>query len=470
VVIVGAGLAGLTCARELQETFGIRSRLFEWDDQVGGRCRTLRGYFDGGQLAELHAEFISSEHTHVRGLARRYGLELEGTGAGYSGAHDTLLFNGRRKAQTELDRLWEHWGRRLFRDAATRAPFPTLHDNHPGPVARAWDRMSVPEWIERHVPDGVDGWFGRLLLQDVLDEYGGEPGDQSALNLIALLGYDASRPSGDQPRHSPLLAGSDEAYHVADGNDRLATGLLSELSPGTVATGWRLVALRDHGDGRLTCTFDGHGTTRDVGAGHVVLALPFATLRHVDLSAAALPPLKLRAIRDLGMGTNSKVALQLDRPIWRDRNATGTFYTDDGAQSGWPATNAAHPLPGIVVDYLGGRAGAEMGPRFGLASDEGPAPQALVDHTLARLEPVFPGITASWNGRSYVKWSPGDEHIGGAYSFYRVGQHVAFAGIEHVPIRTIHFAGEHTSIAFQGYMEGAVRSGERAAAEVAAAT
>jgi monoamine oxidase len=65
------------------------------------------------------------------------------------------------------------------------------------------------------------------------------------------------------------------------------------------------------------------------------------------------------------------------------------------------------------------------------------------------------------------QWSPGDTHVGGAYSYLAVGQSTAFNGIQGRREGNLHFAGEHTSLDFQGYMEGALRSGYRAAGEVA---
>ena len=121
----------------------------------------------------------------------------------------------------------------------------------------------------------------------------------------------------------------------------------------------------------------------------------------------------------------------------------------------------------MIIDYLGGPAGRDLGRRFGLTTDEGPAPAPMVRETLRKLEKVFPGVTSAWNGKAYYNWSPGDEHIRGAYSFYRVGQYSGFSGVEPLPVGNLHFAGEHTSLNFQGYMEGAVRSGERAAREIA---
>ena len=87
---------------------------------------------------------------------------------------------------------------------------------------------------------------------------------------------------------------------------------------------------------------------------------------------------------------------------------------------------------------------------------------------LRDFEVSFPGVTAAYNGKAYYAWSSGDPHIGGAYSYLKVGQYTGFNGIQGRRHGNLHFAGEHTSVDFQGFMEGALRSGYRCAAEIVA--
>ena len=80
---------------------------------------------------------------------------------------------------------------------------------------------------------------------------------------------------------------------------------------------------------------------------------------------------------------------------------------------------------------------------------------------------LFPGLKDAYNGKSYYVWSPGDPHILGAYSYLKVGQYTGFNGIQGQREENLHFAGEQTSVNFQGYIEGGLRSGYRCATEVA---
>ena len=88
---------------------------------------------------------------------------------------------------------------------------------------------------------------------------------------------------------------------------------------------------------------------------------------------------------------------------------------------------------------------------------------------LSRIEPVLPGLTAQWNGKSQLEYWPGYALTRGSYSFGKMGQYVAFAGVEGEIEGNCHFCGEHTSIDSQGYLNGAVETGQRAANEVIAA-
>ena len=113
---------------------------------------------------------------------------------------------------------------------------------------------------------------------------------------------------------------------------------------------------------------------------------------------------------------------------------------------------------GILVDYTGGTIGAS----FGCGT-----PAARAQQFLAQIEPVLPGITSRWNGRATIDYWPGYPWTKGSYSYWKVGQYTLRRGRARGE-GDCHFAGEHTSIDFQGYLNGAVETGERAAGEILA--
>ena len=174
VVIVGSGLAGLGCAYRLWRRHGIRSEIYEYNPvRAGGRVYTLRGFFDAGQFAEQHGEFISSEHTATRRLAASFGLPLDNVNRYPPHTHaqdERLRFGGRFWRQASLNRDWRDWAFELFFDAANRkAPWPTLHDRHTAWGWR-WDHMPATQWIDENVPGGLESDFGRLCVAVLLDE------------------------------------------------------------------------------------------------------------------------------------------------------------------------------------------------------------------------------------------------------------------------------------------------------------
>lgn len=468
IAIVGAGIAGLACAHALWDSRRIQAQIYEWSGRAGGRIQTLRGYFANGQTTEQHAEFVSSEHSATRALARGFGLDLENTYAEPRGVEDTYWLGGARYAQSELNADWQEFGWALFHDAALKVPRATyLHHGH---AARAWDRMSASEWIQRFVPGGLSGRFGKLCHANLISEYGGPPESQSALNLVYLLGYDDSTADGFQPVSHPVLAGSDEKWHVRGGNDQLIDGLVSRLPAGTIALGRRLVALAENPDGSFTLTFD---AGPEAVADHVVLAIPFTTLRQVDLSGVTLSDLKRRAIAELALGNNVKIQIQVAKRPWTKDGFSGDALTDAAVDGSWDGTsyqaNGKRAETEILIAVPGGADGAALASKYGLQQDQGEAPPALVAASLAELEPILPGVTRAWRAGPQLAWVKDgniDPRLLGAWSQYNVGQYTGFGGIEGAREGNIHFAGEHTSVAFQGFIEGALRSGLRAAREI----
>jgi monoamine oxidase len=468
VVIIGSGIAGLGCALRLWHTYGIQAEVYEYNDQVGGRIRTLRGHFDDAQLIEEHAEFINPEHTATLAMAKRFGLTLDNTDHYPEPNQDqlSLQFDGKLWSQKALNRDWHHFGRTLFKDAAVKAKWPAVY-NYNTKWSRRWDRMSVSEWIDAHVPGGIGGDFGQLCISAVLDEYGGPPEEQSALNLIYLLGGDASTKSGFQPHSAPELGGADEKWHIHGGNDQLITGILARLPSGVVRVGEKLVALRSRGNGRYTVTLHkGHGT-REVAADHVVLALPFTTLRDVDLSKVSISALHRRAIHTEPLGSNAKMFLQFTHRVWDEAHETGNAYCAGVVQGAWDASGYQPGSAGILAALPGGTIGTDWGQRYDLHGYRGNAPATMVHDYLDQFNAIYPGLKAAYNGKSYYVWSSGDPHIRGAYSYLKVGQYTEFNGLQGQREGNLHFAGEHTSVNFQGYIEGGLRSGRRCANEIA---
>jgi monoamine oxidase len=449
VVIVGAGLAGLTCAHRLRRA-GVDSTVLEAADRIGGRVWTRRNAFGPGLVVERGGELIDTGHIEIRQLCKELGLQLDNLDRAEAAGTDALYhFDGAPYTVAESEDDFNGVYQKLHRDLS-EASYPTTYATST-PRGRALDAMSVVEWIEESVPGGMASRLGQLLDVTYNIEFGAECDDQSALNLVYLLGY-----SGQGQLR--LLGRSNEKYHVRGGNDRIVDALAASLAPGQVQLGNRLVAIRTRPDGSYALGVTSGGSTRIVAADRVVLALPFTIMRtSVDWSHAGFKPVKARAIREVGMGTNSKLHVGFRRRVWEDIDCNGDTYSDRGYQNTWDVSRAQPGPAGVLVDYTGGRIGDSF--RSG-------TPTQRARQFLDLLEPVIPGATAAWDGRATIDHWPSYEWTLGSYSYYRVGQYQTFGAAESEIEGAVHFCGEHTTQDFQGYLNGAVATGERTAAEV----
>jgi monoamine oxidase len=449
VVVVGAGLAGLTCAYRLRQA-GVTATVLEAADRIGGRVWTRRGAFAPGIVVERGGELIDTGHLEIRQLCQELHLDLDNLDRAEAAGTDALYhFDGAPYTVAEAEDDFNGVYQKLHRDVS-EASYPTTYTTST-PRGRELDAMSVIDWIEESVPGGMASRLAQLLDVTYNIEYGAECTDQSALNLLYLLGY-----SGQGQLR--LLGRSNEKYHVRGGNDRIIDALAAILAPGQIQLGNRLVAISALPDGSYALGVTSGGSTRTVVADRVVLALPFTIMRtSVDWSRAGFTPIKARAIRELGMGTNSKLHVGFTRRVWEDIGCNGDTYSDRGYQNTWDVSRAQPRPAGVLVDYTGGRIGDSF--RSG-------TPTQRARQFLDQLEPVIPGAKAAWDGRATVDHWPSYQWTLGSYSYYRVGQYQAFGGAESEPEGAVHFCGEHTTQDFQGYLNGAVFTGMRAAAEV----
>ncbi len=451
IAIVGAGLAGLRCAHALwTESAGkpVASTVYEANgERAGGRCWTLRGFFDAGLQSEHGGSFLNSNQTAVRGLAASLGLEEEVVDGGDLQAGDEVFYIDRAVytlAEAEAD--WQSFGYRAFKAAA--------HERRSEAGEARLDAMSVPEWLDS-TEIGASSRFGKLMQANTVTENGGDPADQSALDLIELL-------SGNHRSSLEPLPGDDERFHIVGGNDQLVSGMIGQLPAGAIEHDHVLVAVRANADRSVTLSFEVAGVVEDVTADFVVLTLPFSTLRDVDLSKSGLSSSKRQVIRTMGMGSNAKIHLELARKTWPALGYSGATYGEwDRLACAWDDCVQLGPdaSPALYLAFPGGRVGAT-----GLTgAAHGVAPAADVAFALGEIEHVFPGTTAVFTGRAYEdRWAL-DPWVKGAYSYYRVGQASSYGRLAGASDGRFLFAGEHTSIANIGFLDGAVETGERAA-------
>ena len=291
------------------------------------------------------------------------------------------------------------------------------------------------------------------MQADVISEYGLAPEEQTCLNLVYLLAWN--------PINTALpLAGTDERFHIAEGNDALVYAMVDQLPTGDA-------------QGPYTCIFDDGS---EVTCSKLVLALPFSKLREVDIAPAiwsSFAPAKQDCINNIAMGDNGKIHIQTDSRPWgevRDVHGeqiqmNGVSYSGgDGFVTVWD-TQVNNPTTGSVLcDYLGGHQGRNLDTNQPFANASKTDTRKLLD----QVEPVFPGTKAAAERKALVsKWTI-NPWSKGSYSTPSLGDFTSFWGSqwEKDAGNNIHFCGEHTSIEYWGFLQGAVETGERAALEI----
>jgi len=443
IAVVGAGLAGLTCAYRLKQA-GLNADVYEASTRVGGRCWTIRDF--SPLIAEHGGELIDQGHAAVRQLSQELGLNLDNLlRAQPNGTEDFFRVNGHDYPLGQLEDDLNGIYQKMHKDVSA-ASYPTLWNSY---TQRGWelDHMSIIDWLDETVPNGGSkSDLGRVLDIAYNIEYGAESSQQSALNLLYLLGY-----SGQGQLR--LFGPSNEKYHVRGGNDQIAQRLGDALA-GQIQTSKALTAIKQNSTGSYTLSFGSSSATVD----HVVLALPFSLLREVNYSKAGFEPLKVTAIKELQMGTNSKLHVEFKDRFWYAEGNNGNTLADTGYQDTWEVSRAQSGGKGILVDYTGGNIGASFGSG---------TPSSRAQQFMSQLQPLFKTNVAShWTGRATIDFWAAYPWTKGSYSYWKVGQYTKFSGMEKERQGNCHFAGEHTSQDFQGYLNGAVETGERAASEI----
>lgn len=470
IVIVGAGIAGLVTAMHLRDA-GIEATIYESSSRVGGRMHSERNYWDAGQHTEWCGAMVDSSHRNIRGLARRFGLGLLDTHAAWPpGARDTCYLDGRYYAMTDADRDFA----KIYPVLQSQLGQVNLTTTYATatPTARRLDSMSMRDWIAQYVPGGLDSQLGRLIAESYRNEYGRGIEELSALNLVLQLGQQRYY---DRNRQLNVLGYSDQRYILAGGSQALPEAVAASLPPGSILLRRRLLAIRRTARGTYELRFDNAGSDERVNADRVVLALPFIALRALDYSGAGFDSAKVNAIENLGYGYHTKLHLQFDRRAWMRAKhpwpepTSGQIWTTLRVQSALDYSLGQRGEAGLIEVFTA--AGPAMIDTPSMPYARIADSDAVAWHAKAffeQLDRIWPGVAKTWNGKATFGNAQADPNILASYSCWLVGQCTTIAGHEARAQGRVHFAGEHTSVEYQGFMEGGAESGFRAAGEILA--
>jgi monoamine oxidase len=431
VIVAGAGLAGLAAAVALQDQ-GAHVTVVEARDRVGGRVWTLRDGWLDGQHVEAGADLIDEGQDAMRLLAARLNLELTPILEGGFGfvtcgrdGKPTLRSGPPGAGWKTLRERLEPWIRE----------YRMIDGRWDSLVAQDMARISVAEWLDRVHADaemralacGLRGFF---------------LADAHELSLLALV--DQLAP--DVPGHGTM-------YRVKGGNDRLATGLAGLLGD-RVQLGTRVLAVSQLRDQVCVRLGTAKGTEGNLIADYLVCAVPATVLRHIGCDPP-LPPQQQEAVRRLKYGRATRTVLQGERRLWRHGQTLKAFGTDLPIGAVWEG-NEEQPGPhGILSLLAGGSASVETQHIIKAGGVEGLV-QQLAWLGIGDM-PVLASRIISWED---------DPWVGGGYAYFDPQFDPAWRMSLSQPHGRILFAGEHTNLQWQGYMNGAVESGWRAAKEV----
>jgi len=422
VLIAGAGLAGLCAARELARA-GAAVTIFDARDRPGGRVWTAR--LERDEHGELGGEFIDSDQQTIRNLVRELGLELVRVLPGGF----THRFRGNDgRYHVSRTRPWAALSECL--DPLVRR-YKSARGNTSAEAVREMATISLREWLRRHeasrelhsIANALRGFF----LAD--------PDDLSVLPLVEQLA------DGGSPAQA-------EMYRVAGGSDRLVNALVASI-PARQLLRHRLRAISHPTDRVVAHVEDERGHAQELEGDAMVMTLPATALARVDIRPS-LPGDQQRAIAAQRYGCATKVLIQSPRDLFDGRKARA-FATDTDVGAFWDGADGR----GTLLTFLGGGCASRR-----LRARADAAAHSVLD------ELCWLGMSsASVTTMRVATWED-DPWAGGGYAYLDPGFDPAWRPLLRRRAGRLVFAGEHTSEEWQGYMNGAVESGLRAAHEL----
>ncbi|WP_428668224.1 flavin monoamine oxidase family protein [Runella sp.] len=439
VIVIGAGYAGLTATRDLLRA-GKTVLLLEARDRVGGRVFTQT--FEDGSYVDLGGAWVGPTQDRLYALAKEYSVETFKT---YDAGKSTQYFRGKVKrykglipplpigALLSLDMAIKKMNK-LSKTVNLEAPWLT-------PNAVQWDSMTLAEWMQKQMSFTTARQFFKVAAEAIW------AADPSEISMLHALFYTKSGKDLDMLMN---VKGGAQEERMVGGMQTVANRMVE-----TFKDNLRLnspVKRIEHTAERVTVS----GEDFSFEAKHVVVAVPPPVINNISFQPA-LPSSRTQLTQQMFMGAVWKTYAIYDRPFWRDENLNGLAATPDGHITVTFDNSPKDGSKGILMGFVLGnqaKSFAELSP--------------------AQRQDQALGAFATFYGEKALQplryldytWTP-EEWTGGCYAgVLPKGVWTSVGKWLREPIGNIHWAGTETSDVWNGYIEGAVRSGERVAGEI----
>lgn len=448
VIVVGAGLAGLAAARSLTAA-GVEAIVVEARDRVGGRLEG--GHTTDGTPVELGGQWIGPTQNRMYQLVAELGLETFPT---YNEGHNVVVLGGRRTLMDParggmprlspfaLADLAQGLARfqRLCRDINLEEPWRSAR-------ARELDSQTFETWTRRNLRTPLGRTYFRIATEAV---FSAETADLSALHAAFY-----ARSGTDLETLISVDRGA-QAERIVGGSIRIPEAMAASLGD-RVQLGRAVRRVHYDAEG-VVVVADGPGGPEEFEGSHAIITLP-PTLAGRLIYEPALPSWRDQLTQRLPAGSVIKLYAIYDEPFWRADGLTGQAASDEGPVKVTFDNSPPEGRPGVLMGFME----ADDGRRWARRSPEERRDAALA--CFARyfgpraLEPVE-YLERDWMAEEYSRGCYGAHFTPGVWTSY--------GHALRTPIGRLHWAGAECAPVWNGYMEGAVRSGERAASEVLA--
>jgi monoamine oxidase len=439
VVVVGAGLAGLVAARDLLGE-GLAVLVLEARSRVGGRL--LNHTLEGGAVVELGGQWVGPTQDAVLALAEELGIGLFPT---YVDGEHFLAMDGAVKryggedfalpedVYADVGETWEYL-RQMADEVPLEKPWSAEH-------AGTWDAQTLDSWLVANTKTETGLGYWRTMVPAL---FSAEAADVSLLHFLFYC-----RSGGTLDRLVDTHGGAQES-RLQGGSQELASRLADRLGD-AVRLDAPVTTIRQDDRG-VVVTHDGVV----VRAERAIVAVPPTLAGRIRYSPA-LPPLRDQLTQQVPMGYVTKMQISYPEPFWRAEGLSGSAFSLDDEVSVIFDNSPPDLSCGVLLGFLEGRHGRMAGKL---------SPEERRERVLSVFAKFF-GPRAA-DPEEYVEkdWAA-EEWSRGCYGGrFGTGVWTGYGEALREPVVRIHWAGTETAEVWNGYMDGAVRSGERAAREV----